>query len=112
MLYRTYKLSSSARVCISRYNTAAHVVNSTVYRYLLISPTSYKLIDYLNIDQASTTGGLGSVKAEVMADTSVALATANVQVVSSKFINRLLMVRFKIYMIMPVFVSIVMTDGV
>ncbi|CAB3983050.1 neurofibromin isoform X4 [Paramuricea clavata] len=41
--------------------------------------------------KASTAGGLGSVKAEVMADTSVALATANVQVVSSKFINRLLM---------------------
>lgn len=40
--------------------------------------------------KASTTGGLGSVKAEVMADTSVALATANVQIVSSKFITRLL----------------------
>lgn len=34
------------------------------------------------------------MKAEVMADTSVALATANVQVVSSKFINRLLMVSY------------------
>ena len=42
--------------------------------------------------QASTTEGLGSAKAEVMADTSVALATANVHVVSSKLINRLLMV--------------------
>ncbi|XP_046839575.1 neurofibromin-like isoform X2 [Xenia sp. Carnegie-2017] len=41
--------------------------------------------------KASTTGGLGSVKAEVMADTAVALATANVHVVSSKFINRVLM---------------------
>jgi neurofibromin 1 len=50
--------------------------------------------------KASTTGGLGSVKAEVMADTSVALATANVQVVSSKFINRLLMVRFELHAVM------------
>ena len=39
--------------------------------------------------QASATGGLGSVKAEVMADTAVALASANVQVVSRKVIGRL-----------------------
>ena len=31
-----------------------------------------------------------------MADTSVALATANVQVVSSKFLNRLLMVSYRL----------------
>ncbi|XP_015765754.1 PREDICTED: neurofibromin-like [Acropora digitifera] len=39
--------------------------------------------------KASATGGLGSVKAEVMADTAVALASANVQVVSRKVIGRL-----------------------
>eukprot|EP00794_Sanderia_malayensis_P014143 gene14143-15620_t len=39
--------------------------------------------------KTSTTGGLGSVKAEVMADTAVALATANVSLVSSKIIGRL-----------------------
>ena len=39
--------------------------------------------------QASATGGLGSVKAEVMADTAVALASANVQIVSRKVIGRL-----------------------
>ena len=39
--------------------------------------------------QSSATGGLGSVKAEVMADTAVALASANVQVVSRKVIGRL-----------------------
>ena len=43
--------------------------------------------------QASATGGLGSVKAEVMADTAVALASANVQVVSRKVIGRLDSVR-------------------
>ena len=43
--------------------------------------------------QASATGGLGSVKAEVMADTAVALASANVQVVSRKVIGRLDTVR-------------------
>ena len=35
VLYRTYKLSPSARVCICRYNTAAHVVNSTYKNILL-----------------------------------------------------------------------------
>ena len=39
--------------------------------------------------QTSATGGLGSVKAEVMADTAVALAAANVPLVSSKIIGRL-----------------------
>ena len=39
------------------------------------------------------TGGLGSVRAEVMAETAVALASANVQVVSSKVIGRLHSVR-------------------
>lgn len=39
--------------------------------------------------KASATGGLGSVKAEVMADTAVALASANVQIVSRKVIGRL-----------------------
>ncbi|XP_048582480.1 neurofibromin-like isoform X2 [Nematostella vectensis] len=39
--------------------------------------------------KASAAGGLGSVKAEVLADTAAALASANVQVVSSKVIGRL-----------------------
>lgn len=47
--------------------------------------------------QASATGGLGSVKAEVMADTAVALASANVQVVSRKVIGRLDSVRRYIF---------------
>uniref|UniRef100_A0ABM0MC85 Neurofibromin-like n=1 Tax=Saccoglossus kowalevskii TaxID=10224 RepID=A0ABM0MC85_SACKO len=39
--------------------------------------------------KTSATGGLGSQKAEVMADTSVALASANVQLVSQKVIERM-----------------------
>eukprot|EP00795_Rhopilema_esculentum_P015875 gene15875-7206_t len=39
--------------------------------------------------KTSATGGLGSLKAEVMADTAVALAAANVPLVSSKIIKRL-----------------------
>ncbi|KAK3754965.1 hypothetical protein QZH41_017349 [Actinostola sp. cb2023] len=39
--------------------------------------------------KASASGGLGSNKAEVLADTAAALASANVQVVSSKVIGRL-----------------------
>ena len=35
------------------------------------------------------TGGLGSIQAEIMADTAVALASANVQLVSRKVIGRL-----------------------
>lgn len=34
--------------------------------------------------KTSATGGLGSIKAEVMADTAVALASGNVKLVSSK----------------------------
>lgn len=37
----------------------------------------------------SVTGGLGSNQAEIMADTAVALASANVQLVASKVIGRL-----------------------
>ncbi len=37
----------------------------------------------------SVTGGLGSVQAEILADTAVALAAANVEQVSKKVINRL-----------------------
>nr|XP_002121778.4 neurofibromin [Ciona intestinalis] len=39
--------------------------------------------------ETSSQGGLGSVKAEVMADTSVALAAHNMKLVSSKIIKRL-----------------------
>ena len=39
--------------------------------------------------QRSVTGGLGSIQAEIMADTAVALASANVQLVSRKVIGRL-----------------------
>uniref|UniRef100_A0A8C4R3X7 Neurofibromin n=1 Tax=Eptatretus burgeri TaxID=7764 RepID=A0A8C4R3X7_EPTBU len=39
--------------------------------------------------RTSATGGLGSVRAEVMADTSVALASGNVKLVSSKVIGRM-----------------------
>jgi len=39
--------------------------------------------------KTSATGGLGSLKAEVMADTAVALASVNVPLVSSKIIRRL-----------------------
>jgi neurofibromin 1 len=41
----------------------------------------------------SVTAGLGSFKAEVMADTAVALAAANVQLVAKKVIGRLCRVR-------------------
>jgi hypothetical protein len=37
--------------------------------------------------KTSATGGLGSIKAEVMADTAVALASGNVKLVSSKVRN-------------------------
>ncbi len=40
------------------------------------------------------TGGLGSIQAEIMADTAVALASANVQLVSRKVISRLCRVSF------------------
>ena len=53
--------------------------------------------------QASATGGLGSVKAEVMADTAVALASANVQVVSRKVIGRLDSVRHRV--VLPVIIG-------
>lgn len=43
--------------------------------------------------QASAAGGLGSIRAEVLADTAAALASANVKVVSSKIIGRLHTVR-------------------
>ena len=43
--------------------------------------------------QRSVTGGLGSIQAEIMADTAVALASANVQLVSKKVIWRLCRVR-------------------
>ncbi|XP_030236643.1 neurofibromin isoform X4 [Gadus morhua] len=39
--------------------------------------------------KTSATGGLGSIKAEVMADTAVALASGNVKLVSSKVISRM-----------------------
>ncbi len=42
----------------------------------------------------SVTGGLGSIQAEIMADTAVALASANVQSVSRKVIGRLCRVRY------------------
>jgi neurofibromin 1 len=42
----------------------------------------------------SVTGGLGSNPAEIMADTAVALASANVQLVSRKVIGRLVRVSF------------------
>ena len=48
MLYRTYKLSPSARVCICRYNTAAHVVNST-----------YKAVDDINEELKDFTISVG-----------------------------------------------------
>ena len=41
----------------------------------------------------SVTGGLGSIQAEIMADTAVALTSANVQLVSRKVIGRLCRVR-------------------
>lgn len=53
--------------------------------------------------QASATGGLGSVKAEVMADTAVALASANVQIVSRKVIGRLDSVRHRV--VLPVIIG-------
>ena len=54
--------------------------------------TKFLLLSYL---QRSVTGGLGSIQAETMADTAVALASANVQLVSSKVIGRLCRVRIE-----------------
>jgi len=47
--------------------------------------------------QRSVTGGLGSIQAEIMADTAVALASANVQLVSKKVIWRLCRVSSQFY---------------
>ena len=43
--------------------------------------------------QRSVTGGLGSIQAEIMADTTVALVSPNVQLVAKKVIGRLCTVR-------------------
>lgn len=50
---------------------------------------SHQITDLLDVVldsfiKTSATGGLGSIKAEVMADTAVALASGNVKLVSSK----------------------------
>lgn len=51
--------------------------------------------------KTSATGGLGSIKAEVMADTAVALASGNVKLVSSKvsslYLNCLLHNNFNLH---------------
>ena len=50
-----------------------------------------ELIDMIldSFIKRSVTGGLGSAQAEIMADTAVALASANVQLVARKVIGRL-----------------------
>ena len=52
----------------------------------LICPQITDLLDVVldSFIKTSATGGLGSIKAEVMADTAVALASGNVKLVSSK----------------------------
>jgi len=45
----------------------------------------------------SVTGGFGSKPADIMADTSVALASANVELVSRKVVSRILHVRSLLY---------------
>jgi len=52
---------------------------------------------YMMFCQRSVTGGLGSIQAEIMADTAVALASANVQLFSKKVIFRLCRVSSKCY---------------
>jgi len=44
--------------------------------------------------KTSATGGLGSIKAEVMADTAVALASGNVKLVSSKVSSLFALISF------------------
>lgn len=53
------------------------------------SGAAFQITDLLDVVldsfiKTSATGGLGSIKAEVMADTAVALASGNVKLVSSK----------------------------
>lgn len=53
---------------------------------LSLCPQITDLLDVVldSFIKTSATGGLGSIKAEVMADTAVALASGNVKLVSSK----------------------------
>lgn len=53
-------------------------------------------ISFNHCVQRSVTSGLGSYQAEIMADTAVALASSNVQLVSRKIICRLVRVRLKL----------------
>lgn len=57
--------------------------------WILLSSFLPQITDLLDVVldsfiKTSATGGLGSIKAEVMADTAVALASGNVKLVSSK----------------------------
>lgn len=63
-------------------STTYNLVGDTKY----ISNLFFLMIFFL---QRSVTGGLGSIQAEIMADTAVALTSANVQLVSRKVIGRL-----------------------
>ena len=66
-----------------------------------ISTSYYFIYDYVNMIfplQRSVSGGLGSQQAEILADTSVALASANIPLVSIKLIGRLLMVSDNLFL--------------
>lgn len=60
-----------------------------------------ELIDMVldNFIHRSVSSGLGSSMVEIMADTAVALASANVQLVAKKVIGRLCRVRLKLFLI-------------
>lgn len=67
-----------------------------------------ELIDMVldNFIHRSVSSGLGSPMVEIMADTAVALASANVQLVAKKVIGRLCRVRkFSVYSMMNQFVT-------
>ena len=67
-------------------------MNPSFFLYFKITLNCYLFFVCLFVFQTSVSGG-GLPRAEVMADTAVALASANVKLVSAKVIERLCNVR-------------------
>lgn len=69
--------------CFEYFLTKGSMLDSNM---LFLSHQITDLLDVVldSFIKTSATGGLGSIKAEVMADTAVALASGNVKLVSSK----------------------------
>lgn len=79
-------------------------VNLTDYKDFFFCQQITDLLDVVldSFIKTSATGGLGSIKAEVMADTAVALASGNVKLVSSKVSFLLALISFCIIILISV----------